>query len=347
MPLKKNILPQSSTMAERLNRLHSVFHNDDRVLIVINADPDAIAGSLALKRLLWRRVALVTIARTNVVKRHDNLAMIRLLKVPLVHINDVQCGDFTRIAIVDSQPHHQENLAVLKFDVIIDHHPLGNNEAPFQDVRPDYGATSTIMTEYLRAAKIRPSQNLATALFYGIKTDTNNFVRQGMLEDMRAFRFLFPLINQNVVNKIENSEYARSTLKYFQEALDKVKIGKDTASVFLGRVTTPDTLVIMADFFMRVHDINRSIAFGIFKDHLVIVLRVVGHRKNAGRMVSEAFGLFGAAGGHKAMARAEIPLSNLDPTLFEKEGALERFITRRIQRHSQPVKTKAGATESS
>lgn len=333
---KSQVLPRSTTMVERLQLLREVFHGEDKVLIIITADPDAIASALALKRLLWRRVAAVAIARTNVIKRADNLAMLQFLKVNLPHLNELHVNEYTRLAMVDSQPHHMEGTAALKFHVVIDHHPLGKNAAPFQDVRPNYGATSTIMTEYLRADKITPSRNLATALFYGIKTDTSNFARQGQLEDVRAFRFLFPLINQNVIGKIENSEFTRASLKYFKIALANVKLRKKTAMVHLGRVDNPDTLVMVADFFMRVHDINRSIASGIVKDQVIVIFRVVGRRMNAGRLASGAFGLYGAAGGHRAMARAEIPLANLDPKLLEKNGALERFLARRISAHAQP-----------
>ncbi len=346
-PQKPQVLPRSKSMVERLNLLYGAFHGDDKVLIVISADPDAIASALALKRLLWRKVSSVVIVRTNIIKRPDNLAMIRLLKLPLVHLNDVNPADFTRLAIVDSQPHHQDSLANLKFHVIIDHHPLGRHDAPFQDIRPSYGATSTMMTEYLRAAKIDPNQNLASALFYGIKTDTNNFVRQGQLEDMRAFRFLFPRINQTMVSKIENSEFARTSLKYFQGAFNNVRFNKDTAFVYMGKVDNPDTLVMIADLFMRVHDVGRSICAGIVRDQLIVILRTVGRRRNAGRLASEAFGLFGNAGGHKGMARAEIPLSNLDPKLLDKEGALERFLRRRILKQEQVQKTGEDASANS
>ena len=338
MAAKPHILPRSSTMVERLNRLYAVFQGEDRVLIIINADPDAIASAMALKRLLWRRVATVAIARTNVIKRPDNLALIRFLKLPIVHLGDVNLKDYKVLAMVDSQPHHQENLSNIKFDVVIDHHPLGKNEVRFLDVRPDYGATSSILLEYLRAAKIKPSRSLATALFYGIKTDTSNFARQGLIEDVRAFRFLFPLINQNMVNKIENSEMTRSALKYYQKALGQVKIRKDLAFVFMGRVDNPDTLVMMADFFMKIIDINNSIAAGLCKDQLVVIFRVAGHRRNAGKMASAAFAQFGSAGGHKAMARAEVPISRLEPKLLEQESLLERFIIRRIMVHGQSEK---------
>ncbi len=324
--------------------MQKVFHGDDRVLIVINADPDAISSAMALKRLLWRRVNAVTIARTNTIKRPDNLALLHFLKQHLFHVHEVHFEDYTRLAMVDSQPHHMEDLQKQKFDVVIDHHPLCENHADFLDIRPDYGANATIMTEYLRAARIIPSRNLATALFYGIKTDTSNFVRQGQIEDMRAFRFLFPYINQNMVNKIENSELTRASLKHFHKALEKVKIWRKRAIVYLGRVDNPDTLVIIAEFFMKIHDINQSIAAGIFKDQLVVIFRMAGQRTNAGRLAAKALGGFGSAGGHKAMARAEVPLTNLDPKLMDNDAAIERFIRKRITQKGAGGKNKTNHT---
>ncbi|MEW5721609.1 MAG: DHH family phosphoesterase [Thermodesulfobacteriota bacterium] len=335
MTRKAQVLPRSSSMVERLQKLYGLFQGEDRVLIIISADPDAISSAMALKRLLWRRAASVHVARTNVIKRPDNLALVSYLKIHMSPYAEVKLEEFTKLAMVDSQPHHHQVLAGRRFDLVIDHHPLGPQSAVFCDVRPDYGATAAIMTEYLRAAKIAPSRKLATALFYGIKTDTSDFVRQGQIEDMRAFRWLFPRISQNMVSKIENAEITRSALKYFHRALDRVRIRKDTALIYLDRVDNPDTLVMIADFFMKVHDINRSIAAGLFKDHLVVIFRVVGPRKNAGRMATEALSEFGPAGGHRSMARAELPLSNLDPRIFEKDGGVERFLFRRLVRRPE------------
>ena len=319
-------------MIERLHRLYDVFHGEDKVVIVINADPDAIASAMALKRLLWRKVSSVTIARTNVIKRPDNLALLAYTDLPLVSCNEVKLDDFSRVAMVDSQPHHMVQLAKTHFHAVIDHHPLGEYSSTLADIRPDYGATSTMMTEYLQAAKIHPSRKLATALFYGIKTDTSDFARQGQLEDVRAFRWLFPRISQNMLHKIENAEFTRGSLNYFRKALERVKIRKDTALVFLEKVDNPDTLVMIADFFMKIHDISRVIAAGVFKDSLVVIFRVVKPRVNAGGMAIKALGEFGQAGGHKAMARAEIPVNKLDRKLFMKEGAMERFLFGRLKR---------------
>ena len=164
--------------AERLRRFYEQFAGDDHVLIVINADPDAIASAKAIKRLLWRKVSSVTISNINVIKRPDNLAMIRLLGVALVPIDEIDARRFSRFVIVDSQPDHHEILARFTPDVIIDHHPDTGIEAPYVDIRPKYGATASILTEYLRSAGIKPSGKLASGLFHAIKTDTSNFERQ-------------------------------------------------------------------------------------------------------------------------------------------------------------------------
>ena len=155
----------SRSVPEKLRRFYDQFLGNDHVLIVINADPDAIASAMAVSRLLWRKVLNVTITHINTINRPDNLAMIRLLRVSMVPFEEITVDQFSRIVIVDSQPDHNEYMAELKPDVIIDHHPESGAKAPFLDIRPDYGATATILTEYLQAAKIKPSAKLATGLY--------------------------------------------------------------------------------------------------------------------------------------------------------------------------------------
>jgi len=53
--------------SEKLRRLLGLFSREDRLLILINADPDAIASAMALKRILWRQVSATTIAHVNTI----------------------------------------------------------------------------------------------------------------------------------------------------------------------------------------------------------------------------------------------------------------------------------------
>jgi nanoRNase/pAp phosphatase (c-di-AMP/oligoRNAs hydrolase) len=316
---------------EKLRRFYERFQGSDHVLIAINADPDAIASAMAVKRLLWRKVAGITISHVNVIKRPDNLAMIRLLGVPLTHWSGLDKAGFTRVVMVDSQPDHHEDFKGLSPDVIIDHHPVTGASAPFQDIRPGYGSVSTIMTEYLKAAKIRPSAKLATGLFYGIKTDTDDFQRQTVPEDVRAFQYLFRYANPHLVRKIEYAEIRIDFLKYYKVAIEKMKFRKRRTFVHLGPVVSPDVCVLIADFFMRVNRIEYSIVSGTCDGRLVIIFRNDGLRKNAGTLAAQSFGKFGQAGGHKSMARAEIHLSDLPPEAkVEDEKSMLKWIMHQV-----------------
>ena len=318
--------------SEKLRRFYEHFSSNDHVLTLINADPDAIASAMAVSRLLWHRVANNTISNINVVRRPDNLAMIRLLGVKLVPIDEIDESQFNRIIMVDSQPNH--NVVFSRFipDAIIDHHPQTDTKAPFMDIRPKYGATATIMTEYLRAAKIKPSVKLATGLFLAIKTDTSNFERQTLMEDIRAFQFLFRHTNIHLASKIEQAELTLDFLKYFKTALQNKRMRKGRVFVHLGSVVNPDVCVLVADFFMKVNSVMWSIISGINDQKLIIVLRNDGIRKNAGKVAEMSFGHMGSAGGHKSMARAEISLADIKDRVDHKDDKkLQQWIIRHIE----------------
>lgn len=304
---------------EKLNRFYDQFQGDDQVLIIINADPDAIASAMAVKRLLWRKCASVTITNVNIIDRPDNLSMVRLLGINLVYVDKIKADEFTRFVMVDSQPDHHEKLAAFKPHLIIDHHPESGITAPFVDIRPKYGAVATIMTEYLKAAKIKPSAKLATGLMFAIKTDTNDFQRQTLVEDLRAFQFLFKYANIALARRIEQADLRMEYLRFVKRAIDNKMVRKEKLFTHLGNVPNPDICVLIADFLMRIDTINWTIVSGLSDQKLIIIFRNDGLGKNAGHIAQKGFGPFGSAGGHKSAARAEIPLKTLKPVVDVKD----------------------------
>jgi nanoRNase/pAp phosphatase (c-di-AMP/oligoRNAs hydrolase) len=325
--------------SERLRRFYDIFSGEDQVLIGINADPDAIASAMAVKRLLWRRVAGVTIACTNVIKRPDNLTMLRLLDVRLIQFEEIEAERFSKFVIVDSQPCHDDKFKRSSADVIIDHHPDTGATAACTDIRPHYGATASILTEYLRAAGIKPSAKLATGLFYAIKTDTDNFARKAIFEDIIAFQYLFRHANKHMARTIEQSELKFEFLKYFKIALEEKRRRKSKIYAHLGNVPSPDVCVLVADFFMRVSSVSWSIVSGRHNKKLVIIIRNDGIRKDAGKLASLSFGQIGSAGGHKSMARAEIAYTELKQTVDVRDDPkLALWIIRTIEKSTQKPK---------
>ncbi len=321
--------------SERLRRFQEQFSGNDSVLILINADPDAIASAMAVSRLLWHKVANTAIGHINVINRPDNLTMIRLLGVKLTHLDEVDPSLYSRVVMVDSQPDHDPEFPRFEPQVIIDHHPDTGVKAPFLDIRPKYGATASILTEYLRAAKIKPSVRLATGLFHAIKTDTANFQRQTLMEDVRAFQYLFKHANPHLARKIEQAEIQFEYIKYFKKALTRMRVRKNRVYVHLGAVVNPDVCVLIADFYMRINTVSWSIISGVYKRKLIIILRNDGIRKNAGKLANVSFGQIGSAGGHKSMARAEIALADLKATIDHRDDRkLLNWLIRCIERRA-------------
>jgi nanoRNase/pAp phosphatase (c-di-AMP/oligoRNAs hydrolase) len=330
-PLMEHPFPKSTPVAEKLKKLLERVEPEDTVAILINADPDAMSSALALQRLLWRRVKKTQVFRTNVIKRADNLAMIKLLNIKQQHIRKLNPARINKWVIVDSQPHHQEALSKFRFDIIIDHHPPSQGSvAAFVDIREDYGATATMMTEYLRAAKIKPSPRLATALFYGVKTDTDNFVRASIPNDIDAFRYLYPYTNIHIVKMIESSEMTKKTLTSFRAALENLVFFKDKACIHMGKVNDPDILVILADFFLKLVESTWCIVSGVYGQKLIVIFRNAGFRLDAGKVAQKLFGEWGPAGGHKSAARAEIPVEAI-PAPSQAEPGLREFVLNRIK----------------
>lgn len=326
---------KSVSFTEKLKRLLSVVDTRDIMAILVNADPDALASAMALKRLFWRRARRIDIYRINKVTRPDNLAFIRMLSIQHHPIRQLKKNEVTRWALVDSQPSHNEAFAGYPFNIIIDHHPVTEAlEAAFVDIKPEYGANATIMTEYLKAARIKPSAQLATALFYGIKSDTDDFVRGSVSRDIIIFRYLYEIANLNIVKKIEASELSIKTLDVIKTAMKNFSFIGETAFVHMGTVAGADNLVIVADFLMKLAEATWSIVSGISNDTLVIIFRNAGFRRNAGQRAKSTFGDLGMAGGHQSAARAEIPLAALAPG-GTKSMDYGEFVRRRIKKAGQ------------
>lgn len=318
---------------EKYRRLMEVVDSKDTLAILINADPDALASAMALKRLFWRKAKSIGIYRINKIERADNLAFISLLNIKHQHIHKLRKSGINKWALVDSQPDHNAAFDGYPFDIIIDHHPLSDrSKAPFMDIRPEIGANATLMTEYLKAAKIKPSPRLATALFYGIKTDTDNFLRGSASVDVAAFRYLYQYANLNIVKKIESSEITQKTLDDIVTAVNKMTFIKQTAFTHMDVVQSADTLVIIADFFLKLAEVSWSVCSGIEKNKLVVIFRNAGFRRDAGKWARESFGDVGSAGGHKSAARAEVSLDKIVSGKNDQIAEVRKFVRERLQR---------------
>jgi nanoRNase/pAp phosphatase (c-di-AMP/oligoRNAs hydrolase) len=295
---------------KKVERIRSLFSEKKiHILLQHDPDPDAIGSALALRELLGRNRTTTPIVTFGEVTRPENLAMIRFLDIQIDRITyDDLHRDGAQLALVDVQPPYFDK-PLGRVDLVVDHHPKRTAfKARFTDLRTGYGATSTIFTEYLRAIGMEPSQRLATALLYGIKTDTLFLERGSILADLSAFTFLYPFANKAMITRIERPALPREDLEALGRALSRLQLDNGVAVIHMGEINREDVIPQMAEFCLNIEGVEWGIVSGLVKDRVVISVRNVGYVKSAGEIMKRLYDDIGSAGGHRSMAKAVIPL---------------------------------------
>jgi nanoRNase/pAp phosphatase (c-di-AMP/oligoRNAs hydrolase) len=313
-----------------LERLRKACDGAKNICIIMyaNPDPDALASALALKTILEKKKRAINIGYTGVIGRPENASMIRQLKIPALPVNQEETARCDVIALVDAQPQFFTDFILPRCDIVIDHHPAPKViSAGFADIRPNYQSTSSIMTEYLKAAGVRLTKNLASALFYGIKTDTRHFMADMVQGDLAAIEWLRKKADRDIVKQIEFSQFSREGLDYFSIALVRRRFLNGVMFSHLGPVPFFDVCVQVADFFIRVENVAWALVTGVVGDTLVVVFRNDGIKKDAGYLARSAFGNIGSAGGHEAMGRAQVKQDALPRGLLLTDNrGIEEFV---------------------
>jgi nanoRNase/pAp phosphatase (c-di-AMP/oligoRNAs hydrolase) len=299
---------------ETTHRVHKLFHvldDADKIALLLqpDPDPDGIAAALGLRCLLGRNKVSTPIVSFGRVTRPENLAMLKLLDLEVITIKPEELSQYDRVALLDTQPGHF-SFPLPRVDAIIDHHPIVGNygEVPYVDIRSKYGATSTIMTEYLRGLAVNIGQRLATALLYGIKSDTLHLNREVIDSDLYAFMSLYPLINYNLLRRMEKPEIPLKFAHNLAHALNTME-NKETVLVSsLGKVSREDLIPQIADFLLQFEGMEWVVCVGLFNDTVIFSVRNVGYVKNAGDVVKRLIAGWGQGGGHRTMAKAIFPV---------------------------------------
>jgi len=334
----ESFLIKEETLHNVMKLKTMVQENDSlAVLMYGSPDPDAVAAAMAIHDLL-RRFATISkyaFVATEPVSRQQNAQFIRAMKVDIQLLDKIDLREYRLKVIVDAQPtFFGEALGDVHPQIVFDHHPCTTVwHAELADVRENYGALSTMMTEYLLAAKIKIPKKLHTALLYGIKADTNNFERDVILEDISAYYLNFARANQQLIRRIELNQIPDRFLKYYDYAFHNKRRYRDRIISFLGKVESIDACVQVADFFLRIVDISYVIIAGIVKERLIIIFRGDGYRQDCGAIAKKAFENFGSAGGHRSAARVEIPVETIKEILHNdiSQEAIDQFLMQRLR----------------
>lgn len=330
-------MAEKPTTRQRLAVLRRLAHGCKRSLILLqnNPDPDAIASAAAFKFLL-KAIADCdsVVAYGGVVGRAENRSMLKYLGVSMRNVADAPLEKFDLVAMMDTQPGFGNNPVDdhTKVQVVIDHHARCGRMPGVRlcDIRPSYGATSTIVAEYVREAGLEIPPALITALTYGIQSDTQDLGRDASEADIRVFTELYPLADKRRLSRIENEQEPREYFTAVSRALRDCRTFENVATCWLGRMLNPDMTGEIADLLVRCDEVDWALCQGLHGGTLYLSIRTDFRSVDAGGVMKEIIAGLGTGGGHEMLAGGQVAVER---DSVKVANVLRRQLERRFLAH--------------
>ncbi|OHB35037.1 MAG: hypothetical protein A2Y09_05480 [Planctomycetes bacterium GWA2_39_15] len=281
-----------------------------------NPDPDSIASGLALKRIAEKYEIKSDIYYGGNIGYQQNKTLVSLLKADLVRLKTTDeaqeiINTVDKVALIEASIPSKNNILPPHAipNIIIDHHQTDFHlvKGEFVEILPKIGATSTIMTRYMRQLSIVPDSSLATALRYGIRVDTGGFTRNTTTEDLEAAAYLWPLVDMGLLKQIENLPMSTETLDIIGKAIQNREVRGSYLISFVEYITDRDALPQAAELMLQLEGVSTVLVFGIDKNKVQLSARSIDSSVNLAVLLEKAFG-FMNAGGHATMAAGSIDL---------------------------------------
>jgi len=311
-----------------------------RALIIClhdDPDPDALAAGWGLSIALAEALGIeTTLGFEGIIGRAENRAMVLELGIPVNRIRSLDTSRFDGVFLVDTQPGAENHSAPGELPILgcIDHHPVltCSNAIPWFDVRPNGETSSAIVLQYLISLEIDVHPNLATAILYGIKTDTRDLSRKPTPMDLRAYAYVLSRANFPALGAIVNPRLDPDYFRMLHRALDAARLYDHATVLFLGDLPYPDLVAEMADLFVRRREMQWCLCGGVYNHVLRFSLRTEADRPNAGEVARNLVRRHrGSAGGHDMIAGGYLPLGQQNASAAELWNVLVQDFLRAVK----------------
>ncbi|MFW6153304.1 MAG: DHHA1 domain-containing protein, partial [Halobacteriota archaeon] len=309
-------------LAQRLASILTAADGPVGIVAGANPDPDTIASAAALSTIADHLGVEAEILYQGEMGHHENRAFANLLGIDLVEFaDDADLDEFEVVALIG------QRAELSRVDVLFDHEPLETElDVTFVDVRANMSSTSTILTKYVQEFDMPVTESVATALLFGIRSQTLDFKRDTTPADLTAAAYLYPFADHDILEQVESPSMSPETLDVLAEAIRNREVQGSHLISNAGFIHARDALTQAAQQLLNLEGITTVAVFGIDEDTIYIEAQSKDIRMNIGSVLEEAFGEVGEAGGHTTRASAEIPLgifTGLDPEEEDRSAFLD------------------------
>jgi nanoRNase/pAp phosphatase (c-di-AMP/oligoRNAs hydrolase) len=319
------------------------------VLTHDHPDPDALASAMGLTKVLRGMGRRATAAYGGIIGRAENREMVRALKMKVSHVKTLQLSRFRHFALVDTQPgtgNNQLPPGVVP-EIVLDHHPRrqASRGVPLLDIRPAYGATATMVAEYLLASGMRITAHEATALVYAIRTETRDFGREASGPDKAVYDQLLPRVRKEDLARIQHPRLPLSYFALLRQALERLAGVDNLVLSHLPEVTQPDIVPEIADLLLRMDGKTWSLCTGTHGDRIYLSLRTTKPRADAGKIMRRLVSPTGRGGGHGSMAGGWVPRTADVERQQQRIGERLARALRKDPQRLEPLRLKAAESK--
>ncbi|NLO39815.1 MAG: DHH family phosphoesterase [Ruminiclostridium sp.] len=337
--MKSDAKINKTTHLKRLAELITSDGNKVYIQMHNSPDPDSIASAYGLQYLLKHEGVDAVICYRGEIEKYSTNRMVELLDIRLKNILDIQdMSDKDLIILVDSQKGNSNITDFIGNEVAsVDHHPVFYEvQYLFEDIRPNVGACASIIAQYFCDNAVDIPKTIATALLYGIKTDTLDLSRGVSELDLEMFYKLYKTADINLLNQIQLNKLQYCELTAYSNAINNIKLYDNIGLAYLG-LDCPDSLLgTISDFLMSLKEVELSIVYSKRKAGVKFSVRNETRDYDAGQIIMKALEGLGSGGGHKTMAGGFIPMEAIE----QVGHTLHSFIESRIMDviHAQRLK---------
>jgi nanoRNase/pAp phosphatase (c-di-AMP/oligoRNAs hydrolase) len=277
---------------------------------------------LGLAHLVESRLNKPTvITRDGLISRAENRAMVDVLHLDLIPIEEVEWGMNDAVVMVDSQPRTGRHTfpPIVPLYAVIDHHdtPGDLEGVAFTDIRSTHGATCTVVTKYLMEQEAAIPEKVATALLYGIETEVTGYPREASPADDAALIELYPLADKDLVAQIRNARLPHTYFECMLQAMQSSFIYDRLLLSWVNPMPQPEQAAEIVDFMIRFEKVDYAVCGGVYDDTLVLSVRAAIENARAGEILRQVVGKMGRAGGHDRRAGGAIKLASTAPSAIE------------------------------
>jgi len=286
--------------------LRTVLSSRNRIFIQTHnfPDHDAIASAFALQYLLEKREIPGTIIYAGEIQRRSLIRLIEELAIPVFREANCPRTEEDQIVIVDGCKGNKNVTDLIGDEVaVIDHHNVVSpDEVAYTDIRPAYGACSTIMHEYFRDDNIEIPRAVATALLTGLLVDTALMTRGVCRADLEAYAELYvradvPFVNSLLRNKIQQKELA-----FYRYVIENVRVQYGFAFCYFAEGCNQNLLGIIGDFLLGLSEVDFVFLCARNNGAVNFSVRSEVPYWNAAAVIQQVLQGTGFGGGHSDMA---------------------------------------------